>query len=616
MKIYDDMIKFFNKYKWLFLILIIQIFLTNYFIPLSEILNNRIIYNNDYPYSYLSTLQTAYAFSKLKLDFYYPYFAGGSNVKDYYLNYFVSDKLLVSFFMICPLYSEIIFKIYIFIVNLIIPFLIYLSAKNFDFKGNEALTASFMSLIFWNFEPWIKTMNHTGIIFYLFSTIIVILAISYSYKYFKKGGIRNLEISFILVAYALSMYIISLILIVFYIMIILCSFLKKNKILFSMFLILIIIFFISLYLFVSSPSFSYTPYRFKTLTSSGFYAIIQDVSSIYIKFIFLFGFCGICIFYKEKNKAKFVLFLIISLSLFFYTYFGSFLNNEIINYTSPRRFIITLTIFLIFPATKTVITLFNYLMKNFNMKFLLTLIIVFILIFYFNLNVIKKTYDYYYNIFENNRIGTESPPDVQNLITWLKTNTTSTARVLIEDSSIFSGYGYGGTIISVFPIKTQREFIGGPYPSEFYKGEFFQNFYDGMFLGRNISSFSPNDMNKIFNLYNIKWIMAYTNESKNYFDNHPKLVKKNKNIGNFYIYTTNIEPSFFIKGNGNLKPESDRIKIENATKGEIILKYNYVENLQTSPKLKVSYENINVSDFSLKFIKIYNGATSEFEIFI
>jgi hypothetical protein len=186
---------------------------------------------------------------------------------------------------------------------------------------------------------------------------------------------------------------------------------------------------------------------------------------------------------------------------------------------------------------------------------------------------------------------------------------------LIEDSG-HKVHQYGGHMIALFPLYTNREFIGGFYPDSGLKKEIeIPNFYDGiLFNKKNVSQYSSDELEKYFDLYNIKWIVAWSNASKRTFNKHPELMPKIKEIGKFSIYENKIEPNFFIKGSGNITVNYNFIEISNATSNGIVLKYRYSKLLKTEPMLKI--EKYKLENITIAFISILNENVTSFKIYI
>ena len=89
-------------------------------------------------------------------------------------------------------------------------------------------------------------------------------------------------------------------------------------------------------------------------------------------------------------------------------------------------------------------------------------------------------------------------------------------------------------------------------------------------------------------------------------------MKKIDKVGKFTIYETNITPSFFIEGNGTIELGFSSIKVFNASKGKIILKYPYSIMCYSEPNLEIGSTG-KFNTFT-GFIIIENNSYDNFKI--
>jgi hypothetical protein len=269
----------------------------------------------------------------------------------------------------------------------------------------------------------------------------------------------------------------------------------------------------------------------------------------------------------------------------------------------PLRFLIPLGVFSILPFSFLIDTLGSF-RKN-KMKYAILICFLILAIFIQAFLTIKLTEPFKEEGYP--KITSEFPKAAEQLINDIKTHTNTSGRILIEDADIKSlGYGghrFGGHLISLFPLYTKREFIGGPHPA-FPLKQHFAEFTNGKLFQKSITTFNSSLLKDYFDLYNIKWVIAWSNESKEFLDAQHPYISKIKEIGEFTFYEVNRTPSFFIKGEGNINVSYDSIKLSNITGEEIILKYHYLKTLKVKPELKI--EPIKILDDPVGFIKITN----------
>jgi hypothetical protein len=618
-KIPKKTLVFLKDYKWLFVIVVIQFILVNNFFPISEVFNVKPIVNDTYPYVYYKTLLMKITLSEKKLIIYDPFFfAGHSYGKTAgYRIYFADEKIPTLLYLIFPTISTaFIFKSYIFFVCLIFPFMTYMTARNFTLDKQKCLIAAFLAIMIWQFEKLVHNMYYIGGgVNFTVMCFLSVLAISYFYKYVRKPERRCLIISLFLLSFSLITHIFSVIILSIPLMILIFYFYKKKSSDVNLTLLIPVIVALSILFFLFSKLIE--PYfelhePIPLFQTEGLKTVLSDLrGSTVFTIVSILGFYGIYLWQKDRKEMLVKLFLITSIFYFVYSYFGFYL--KIITYTSPHKFIIPSILLLLIPSASSVQSICLY-VKKFDKKYFL--ILLFVLVVF---SVFKKP-DIYANIKSQNvnslneKISTDMPEDVEELISWIKTNTTNDARILIEDSGHFSGHQYGGHLLALFPLYTHRQFIGGPVSYlNITENHLIGSFVEGVLFNlKNVSKYSLDELKNYLSLFNIKWIVAWSNESKKTFNKYPEFIHKIQSIDKFDVYEADIKPSFFSEGSGIINADYNKITISNASKGEIIIKYTFYDNeLKTDPPLEISKsEPPNCGGC----IKILNKNVTEFKI--
>ncbi len=179
--------------------------------------------------------------------------------------------------------------------------------------------------------------------------------------------------------------------------------------------------------------------------------------------------------------------------------------------------------------------------------------------------------------------------DTRQLAQYLRDATTPNGRVMLEDSGWNDRDGRPPKYSeSQFPSLlsdiTGREFIGGPYPYLFLKHHH-ADFHDGVFLGKDIGSYSESELAAALDRYYIRWIVCWSDACKNTFggtgntggDIGRRFVKQNV-IGRFEVYKYadfNMNP--FIEGDGFVVADRSGIRcyrVSASAAGRAVLKYH------------------------------------------
>lgn len=185
------------------------------------------------------------------------------------------------------------------------------------------------------------------------------------------------------------------------------------------------------------------------------------------------------------------------------------------------------------------------------------------------------------------------------MINWIRNNTDDDARVLFETSP--DRIHDGAHIAGYLAMRTQREFIGGPYIYLNYA-----DFWQGYVFGRPIEQWSANDLAAKFQLYNVGWILTYTPASNAYLQKLPMLEQVAQH-GPVTAYRVQQAHSYFAEGSGRVvSRQIDRIDLAEVRGEAITLKYHYVDGLITTPPATI--EPVFLDEDPQPFIRILHPA--------
>ena len=635
------LIRFLNTgNRWILFLFIIHIILVNHFFPLIEVFNKNPIVDDDYPLFYYQTNTLKQLYMQGRISGFNLHFTEGN------VSPFIWDKIgamveLIFFFV--P--SLIVFKSYIYFFFLLFPFIVYLIAKNFSFPKSVRVVSFLLAMIIFNFHRLIKDILYSGQYPFLFSSIVAILSISYFYLFIIKNKYKYLLIGGILFLISFFLHLSILLVYIFPFSYLLYIFFKKSKrklliiILFSislLFVLLIILRQFILYVtYVSSDTLFY---------SAGFFSIFWDLITSPIQTIILAsGIIGLVFFNKTKksssmNFSNFMLFTIISYFLIIYS--GSYF--PIVMTLKTYRLMIPLTIILIPFSALSLLNLCNSFVNN-KKQIVGIFGLFFFFIFYLGFNTYQTisnelfinmdrslrkelnlplNSDFDLNMRGNldflyhKKISTEIPKNVQSLITWISLYTDNNARILIEDSGTETSHKYGGHLTGLFSEWSNRLFFNFPGTYILLRNDIkIASFWNKTMLGHTIYEYNERDFNEIFNTYNIKWIIAFSNESNRIFQSYPLLINKIIQIGNFTIYETNIHPNFFITGNGSIDVYNfNLLHITNVSHGDLILKFPYNPNCISKPSLEIKRKDYKFTQSLNGFMYIPNNSYANINI--
>lgn len=206
---------------------------------------------------------------------------------------------------------------------------------------------------------------------------------------------------------------------------------------------------------------------------------------------------------------------------------------------------------------------------------------------------------------------TLKPLDKDDLavVDWLRTHVDGGRRVMIERWQL-------GALV---PWRTGLEVIGGPYPLVWLQ----HNFTNFAFLsslgvpeevrlfGRRLSDFPPHELRVYLNTYNVGWAVAFTDESVETFG-HAAWLTPVAQVGRYRLYE-NMDPGTpFLKGTGSVRAEYGAIRVSDASRGELVLKYHWASFLASDPPQEIAPHP--VLDDPVPFIRVPANAFSDFVI--
>jgi hypothetical protein len=622
------MSKFIKKHKIIFyiaLVIILHLYLTLLLLPFDQLVNAHPIYDIDYPVNFYQALRMKWMLTNARACWGYdPYsmagFPGGA----------VADVDNKSTGLIVWLFSFLgparAFKFYVFFVYLAIPAVIYLGARNFDLGKSEAAIAASLALLAWYFfigEPPLRA----GTFSFTFASYLSLYSFSLFYKFLKTDKGRDFIIFSLVSAWnfcvhAMSILILGPALVLAYLLV-----LRKKPFKFHIYLAIW-----AVWVFLANSFWIFPLLRFINLkvstkaymqTQGLFFMVYNPVG----RFLLPLGLLGTLFWTKKDTILRPVIFLIMWIYFVVVSAYGSRL--PIFEELEPLRFVGPLVFFSIIPASRLISSVLSSILKavlglssklpllkklgeNF-FKIPLAIVGIALLVLYI-LVLYAQNIDLSYRIKRGEILDANLPLDGWAMIAWINENTGEEGRILLEDAGEkWGGHKYfGGHLPALLPWYAKREFIGGPEP-DYYIKHHFVSFVNGRLFGRDIADFSASLLQTYFDTYNIKWIIAWSDKSKAHFRRHAGYITYLHSIGDFSFYEVKRRPDFFLQGDGKIKAQYNRISITEASAGEVVIKYHWLETFKTKPALKM--EPFPALDDPIGFIKIYNGEVRDFEIY-
>lgn len=255
--------------------------------------------------------------------------------------------------------------------------------------------------------------------------------------------------------------------------------------------------------------------------------------------------------------------------------------------TQPERFIIPFSIIL-----SIIISITPFFPGNNNF-----IRLVFILIFFFLLQPIPIHYIYKYDCHS----------DIQRIFSYLKKNNDG-SRLLIQDSD---NHPYCNTHLSSWiPQEAGMETTAHPYTG---LRPLFTQFINDTLFNKSLNTLSSNHLHKYIKLYNIGWIMVYSDSARTFF-NRQKNIYPVISTGKANLYKTTIIHDLCSQGSAQINATYDRIYVKNSVSDTLVLKYHFYKYLKAYPK-HVKIDGVFIEKDPIPFIRLINAKGNSFVFF-
>ena len=596
------MSKFQSKIILIAIILLSSVLITVFLRP-ADIISDRPIYNDDFSL-HLSESLSARRFlsSDGKCWGYDPFLLAGfprgtlanADNKAWELLYWAVSPVLG---------DGLGFKVYVLLFFLTYPLLIYLAARNFNLSLEQSLLAGFLAILFFHLSL-AKDFVSWGVVSYIFAVFFSMYVFSTYYRLLQHfSWVRYIGIAAFFSLLVL-MHILSFVHIAVPVLILYIAYFKKMTVRQNVAILLIplIAALINSYWIVPLLEF----FNDKTVQPGDYEFTLQiknllEPLMVYIgqkksinhclpiynntfidALLLVFSWSGFYVWYKQKLYHLVVSFICAFLFVFVIAFYGS--HTVFFAQLQPERFNIPLSLLLLIPAS---IGLYNVAKNLLQYQRIEVKVFVFCVAFVLLYQPVVKPF---INLFKLKpyRVSCVFPEYLSNLLEFLRDNTNRDGRILVEDSEYLrespAHEYYGGHFPGLFPEYVKREYLCGPRPMYPIKHSY-ASFTRGVLFGRNIKDYTLDDLQERFKTYNVKWIICWFKESKDFLEKFPEYITKMRDVDKFTIYEVKRTPSFFIKGSGIIRSDYNRLDLKDikAEDNEIIISYHWMKTLKPIP---------------------------------
>ncbi|MBN1871479.1 MAG: hypothetical protein JW800_02800 [Candidatus Omnitrophica bacterium] len=506
-------------------------------------------------------------------------------------------------------------KVFLMAMIILMPVITYFSCRNLFFNRSESFLAGLVLVYLLSHFTKYNLLVRLGLYSFVFSMFLALFTFTYFFRYLKTGEKKVLVYYLLTGWYSITLHPMSSVAMFFFVAFYLAF--ERSKIsaqkLKHLFGASILIVLGNLYWLMPLIRFSnyYHPGSTVMMEAHGWKELIKQtiMPANIITVSFLCAILSPILLRKEQKKNAVILTLWATfLSLFFIAFIQTGPIARFFSHIEPGRFDIILAV--VAPILTSWICSKIFKLRTKILIMALSALMCVQMLFWYKIpakEFIKNKLFYMIRFFPEPFLNLFKH-DIRNkggeyLVNSILSLTDNSGRILMEHCM------GGNTILcsqftGMLQELTKREFMAGPYFCLRIVHSYFQTLTEGNIFSRPIETIEIERFMEYMDLYNIKWAFINNKVTKEYFKSHPKYFRLLSSYKNMDIYLVAREASYFIKGEGSINASLDKITITNASKGDIILKYHYLDTLKTRQGLKV--ERYDALDDPVGFIKINN----------
>jgi hypothetical protein len=228
------------------------------------------------------------------------------------------------------------------------------------------------------------------------------------------------------------------------------------------------------------------------------------------------------------------------------------------------------------------------------------------------------------------RLGTARPvavglrPEMQALVEWIRENTDSSARILLEDQLRLWEPVEAESLhwTPLLPLLTGRQYVGGLYHLAFIPHRR-AALGDWKLADRHIRSWSPSELRAFCEQYNIGWVITWSRASPRKEQGQPLSTEVFASLpfceriatlprhstrpeeDQYAVFRVRREHTFFARGRGRVvRADYNRIELADLVpdSGQLILRYHWQDGFRAEPPLGI--ERAEDSGDAVGFIRI------------
>lgn len=216
--------------------------------------------------------------------------------------------------------------------------------------------------------------------------------------------------------------------------------------------------------------------------------------------------------------------------------------------------------------------------------------------------------------FYRHTVGTTLTPEVKEMLQVLNDNIDRSGRLMIEDGP---AWNYGDAfLVSMIPLHTGVEQIGGPYPFAFIRHNF-SNFVNCRAFGKDLGGLEAERLKEYLELYNVHWIVTASGSCRDII-RAGGVAREIWSSRNFTLWEVHDRSTFTDRAGVRVEASYGRLRVvidpvaRLEEDGSVLLKYHWDRGMRVKPPARI-YPN-PVLDDPVPFVRLEPRGASEVEI--
>jgi hypothetical protein len=165
---------------------------------------------------------------------------------------------------------------------------------------------------------------------------------------------------------------------------------------------------------------------------------------------------------------------------------------------------------------------------------------------------------------------------------------------------------------ALLPLAAKREYLGYVATAPFMVHRY-ASFGGGKLFGRDLEALSAAGLDGLFGRYDVAWVVGCAPQTMRRLRELASVLAADESLGDCQVFRV-LTParSRILEGQGRARADLDRIEVDDASGERLVLKYHWIPNLRTEPRLPI--EEVREPGAAVGFIGVRPGGLRHFSV--